>query len=114
MSCGNEQAAEENEAGGEDYPKCQQRLAHGFSFNHCPRSHARQIWNPSIASFLNTERFATSQLPSRVAAWRALGGGMGELPCGSGNYLVLSSLQRKCCTAQGWLFDHLDKAALAV
>ena len=30
------------------------------------------------------------------------------LPCGSCNCLVLLSLQRKYCTAQGWLFDHLS------
>ena len=93
---------------------CQQRLAHGFSFNHCRRSHARQIWNLRIAAFLNTGRFATSQPPSSVAARRALGGGMGALPCGSDNYLILLSLQRKYCTAQGWLLDRLDRAALAV
>src|ERR1035437_2653842 len=40
-------------------------------------------------------------------AWGRQGGGMGVLPCGSYNYLVLFNLPRNYCTCQMCLLDRL-------
>src|ERR1035441_9622713 len=74
---------------------------------------SKQTWRRNIAK---TRRKSTPTMDlhrrtseaSLALVWSGYGGGMVVLPCGSGNYLVLLSLQRKCCTVQRWPFDHLS------
>src|ERR1039458_7202466 len=74
---------------------------------------SKQTWRRNIAK---TRRKSTPTMDlhrrtseaSLALVWSGYGGGMVVLPCGSCNYLVLLSLQRKCCTVQRWPFDHLS------
>src|ERR1039458_9013842 len=83
----------------------------------CPRAERAPCTDQPLPRQGDTGTGESSHQPATLRrrgveeVWKGSGGGVEGLPCGSCNYLILLSLQRRDCDLQVYLFDRLERPA---